>query len=122
MMGPLYSLSLVLAELAGSHRILPESDACLAYHLLPCQNTQLVRALQRPFFSPVGQGIDFDGFDRVCCMQDTAASYGVGALGGLMYLRLLNRSVDSLAASSQGAADGQARFAIPVLLVLLYNR
>ncbi len=39
-----------------------------------------------------------------------------------MYLRLLNRSVDSLAASSMGAAGGQARFAIPVLLVLLYNR
>ena len=39
-----------------------------------------------------------------------------------MYLRLLNRSVDSLAASSLGAAGGQARFAIPVLLVLLYNR
>lgn len=46
----------------------------------------------------------------------------MGALGGLMYLRLLNRSVDSLAASSLGAAGGQARFAIPVLLVLLYNR
>lgn len=39
-----------------------------------------------------------------------------------MYLRLLNRSVDSLAASSLSAAGGQARFAIPVLLVLLYNR
>ena len=39
-----------------------------------------------------------------------------------MYLRLLNRSVDSFAASSTGAAGGQARFAIPVLLVLLYNR
>jgi hypothetical protein len=39
-----------------------------------------------------------------------------------MYLRLLNRSVDGLAASSLGAAGGQARFAIPVLLVLLYNR
>ena len=39
-----------------------------------------------------------------------------------MYLRLLNRSVDSLAASSLGATGGQARFAIPVLLVLLYNR
>ena len=55
-------------------------------------------------------------------MQDTAASYGVGALGGLMYLRLLNRSVDGFAASSGGAAGGQARFAIPVLLVLLYSR
>ncbi len=39
-----------------------------------------------------------------------------------MYLRLLNRSVDSFAASSTGAAGGQARFAIPVLLVLLHNR
>jgi len=59
------------------------------------------------------------------CVQDTAASYGVGALGGLMYLRLLNRSVDSVANSALPvgvAAGGQARFAIPVLLVLLFNR
>ena len=54
--------------------------------------------------------------------QDTAASYGVGALGGLMYLRLLNKSVDGLGASFAGAAGGQARFAIPIALALGYNR
>lgn len=54
--------------------------------------------------------------------QDTAASYGVGALGGLTYLRLLNKSVDGLGASFAGAAGGQARFAIPIILALGYNR
>jgi ATP synthase protein I len=54
--------------------------------------------------------------------QDTAASYGVGALGGLMYLRLLNRSMDGFGSGVLGAAGGGARFAIPVALALGYNR
>ena len=54
--------------------------------------------------------------------QDTAASYGLGAVGGLMYLRLLNRSVDGMGASFLGAAGGQARLLIPVILALAYNR
>ncbi len=55
-------------------------------------------------------------------LQDTAASYGLGAVGGLMYLRLLNRSVDGMGASFLGAAGGQARLLIPVILALAYNR
>lgn len=55
-------------------------------------------------------------------MQDTAASYGLGAVGGLLYLRLLNRSVDGMGASFLGAAGGQARLLIPVILALAYNR
>ncbi|EIE19145.1 hypothetical protein COCSUDRAFT_59628 [Coccomyxa subellipsoidea C-169] len=54
--------------------------------------------------------------------RDTAASYGLGAVGGLMYLRLLNRSVDGMGASFLGAAGGQARLLIPVILALAYNR
>jgi ATP synthase protein I len=59
-------------------------------------------------------------------MQDIAASYLVGALGGIVYLRLLGRGVDSVAASSigeaAGGALGQQRLLIPVILVLFYNR
>ena len=50
-----------------------------------------------------------------------AASYGVGALGGLVYLRLLNRSVDSVG-GGLGGALGQPRLLIPVILALGYNR
>lgn len=48
-----------------------------------------------------------------------AASYGVGAVGGLIYLRLLNRSVDGV---GLGGALGQPRLLIPVILALGYNR
>lgn len=53
--------------------------------------------------------------------RDVAASYGVGALGGLIYLRLLNRSVDSVG-GGVGGALGQPRLLIPVILALGYNR
>ncbi len=59
---------------------------------------------------------------RIPVLQDTAASYGLGALGGLMYLRLLSKSVDGFGASFMGAATGPSRFAIPVILALTYNR
>lgn len=59
-------------------------------------------------------------------MQDIAASYLVGALGGIVYLRLLGRGVDSVAPTSfgeaAGSALGQQRLLIPVILVLFYNR
>jgi hypothetical protein len=59
-------------------------------------------------------------------MQDIAASYLLGALGGIIYLRLLNRSVDSIGGASLGAAAGglasQPRLLIPVILVLASNR
>lgn len=53
--------------------------------------------------------------------RDVAASYGVGALGGLVYLRLLNKTVDSFGAGAGGAL-GQPRLLIPVILALGYNR
>lgn len=53
--------------------------------------------------------------------RDVAASYGVGALGGLVYLRLLNSSVDSVG-GGLGGALGQPRLLIPVILALGYNR
>lgn len=59
-------------------------------------------------------------------VQDVAASYLIGALGGIFYLRMLTRSVDSIGASTLGATAGgaaaQPRFLIPVILVLVYNR
>lgn len=54
--------------------------------------------------------------------RDVAASYGVGALGGLFYLRLLNRSVESFGAGSFGGAVGSNRLLIPIILALGYNR
>lgn len=52
--------------------------------------------------------------------KDVGASYGVGALGGLLYLRSLTRSVDSFGNSLGGA--GSPRLLIPVILALGYNR
>lgn len=56
--------------------------------------------------------------------QDTAASYVVGALAGLVYLRLLNKSVDQFSSGdlSGGSVGGQTRLLIPVILVLFFNR
>lgn len=55
--------------------------------------------------------------------RETAASYGLGALGGYVYLRLLNRSVESIAsADGPGGAAAQPRLLIPVVLVLAFNR
>lgn len=55
-----------------------------------------------------------------------AASYLIGALGGIFYLRLLVRSVDSIGATTLGATAGgaaaQPRFLIPVILALFFNR
>lgn len=55
--------------------------------------------------------------------RDIAASYGIGALAGLFYLRLLNRSVDGFGGfGGIGGALGQQRLLIPVILALGYNR
>ncbi|VFQ59122.1 unnamed protein product [Cuscuta campestris] len=57
---------------------------------------------------------------------EVAASYGVGLLGSLAYLRMLGNSVDSI--QTQGApvlvkgAVGQPSLLIPVALVMIYNR
>lgn len=53
--------------------------------------------------------------------RDVSASYGVGALAGLIYLRLLNNSVDGVG-GGLGGAIGQQRLLIPLILTLGYNR
>ena len=56
--------------------------------------------------------------------RDVAASYGAGALGGLVYLNLLNKTLEGFAGGggSAAAAAGQPRLLIPVILTLGYNR
>lgn len=54
--------------------------------------------------------------------RDVAASYAVGAAGGLIYLRLLHRSVDGIGAGGIGAALGSNRLLIPLILALGFNR
>lgn len=51
--------------------------------------------------------------------RDVAASYAIGALGGLLYLRSLSRSMDSFGV---GGVGGGPRLLIPVILALAYNR
>jgi ATP synthase protein I len=54
-------------------------------------------------------------------------SYVIGALGGLVYVRLLSRSVDGVG-GGQGVVGGVAsavgnqRLLIPIILALGYNR
>ena len=57
-----------------------------------------------------------------CDLQDTAASYGVGAAGSLFYLRMLNRSIDSVGGFTVGAALGQPRLLVPIILTAAFNR
>eukprot|EP00213_Chloropicon_mariensis_P006042 CAMPEP_0197484610 /NCGR_PEP_ID=MMETSP1309-20131121/57491_1 /TAXON_ID=464262 /ORGANISM="Genus nov. species nov., Strain RCC998" /LENGTH=391 /DNA_ID=CAMNT_0043027253 /DNA_START=55 /DNA_END=1230 /DNA_ORIENTATION=- len=58
--------------------------------------------------------------------EDVAISYGVGCLASLFYLRLLSRTVDSVAsedaAAQVGGAGGQARLLVPAILVLGYSK
>eukprot|EP00890_Picochlorum_soloecismus_P000866 jgi/Picsp_1/1780/NSC_05251-R1_atp synthase protein i len=51
--------------------------------------------------------------------RDVAASYAIGALGGLLYLRSLSRSMDSFGV---GGVGGGPRLLIPIILALTYNR
>lgn len=59
---------------------------------------------------------------------DTGASYAIGSLGALVYLRLLGRKVDSKApndGSSEDNQDGGAAaptLLVPAILFMLYNR
>lgn len=51
--------------------------------------------------------------------RDVAASYAIGSLGGLLYLRSLSRSMDAFGV---GGVGGGPRLVIPVILALVYNR
>ncbi|KAL6845304.1 hypothetical protein ACP4OV_024799 [Aristida adscensionis] len=56
---------------------------------------------------------------------EVAASFGVGLIGSLVYLRMLGTSVDSLAGGTGEtvrSAAAQPRLLIPVALVMMYNR
>ncbi|CAM6038274.1 unnamed protein product [Sphagnum compactum] len=57
---------------------------------------------------------------------EIAASYGVGLLGALVYIRMLGNSVDSVGARDAGGAVrgalGQPRLLVPVVLVMAFNR
>lgn len=54
----------------------------------------------------------------------TAASFGVGLLGSLIYVRMLGKSVDSMADGAKGLIKsiGQPRLLVPVALVMIFNR
>ncbi|KAK3404835.1 hypothetical protein EUGRSUZ_K01127 [Eucalyptus grandis] len=55
----------------------------------------------------------------------TAASFGVGLLGSLIYVRMLGKSVDSMADGAKGLINrsiGQPRLLVPVALVMIFNR
>ncbi|CAH9079797.1 unnamed protein product [Cuscuta europaea] len=57
---------------------------------------------------------------------EIAASYGVGLLGSLAYMRMLGNSVDSIQPQGPRAiikgAIGQPRLLVPLVLVMIYNR
>eukprot|EP00249_Psilotum_nudum_P000774 c12888_g1_i1 orf=115-1182(+) len=57
---------------------------------------------------------------------EIAASYGVGLIGSLVYIRMLGNSVDSfgkqVGLQSLRGAVGQPRLLVPVVLVMIYNR
>ncbi|KAI3440806.1 uncharacterized protein J3R85_003268 [Psidium guajava] len=56
---------------------------------------------------------------------ETAASFGVGFLGSLIYVRMLGKSIDSMADGAKGlikGSIGQPRLLVPVALVMIFNR
>ena len=81
------------------------------------ENLKLELQTWASVMTAIGLGATYAFYGR-----DIAASYGVGAVGGLVYLRLLNRTIDGMASGGLGAALGQPRLLIPVILALGYNR
>nr|XP_028964315.1 protein CONSERVED ONLY IN THE GREEN LINEAGE 160, chloroplastic-like isoform X1 [Malus domestica]XP_028964316.1 protein CONSERVED ONLY IN THE GREEN LINEAGE 160, chloroplastic-like isoform X1 [Malus domestica] len=56
---------------------------------------------------------------------EITASYSVGLLGSIVYMRMLGSSVDSMADGARGllkGAIGQPRLLVPVVLVMIFNR
>eukprot|EP00967_Tisochrysis_lutea_P054827 scaffold68712_cov21-Tisochrysis_lutea.AAC.2 len=59
--------------------------------------------------------------------REVSISYVVGALAGIVYLRLLGKSVDGvgggqIGGGGAGSVVGQPRLLIPLILALAYNR
>ncbi|CAN0914060.1 Protein CONSERVED ONLY IN THE GREEN LINEAGE 160, chloroplastic [Linum grandiflorum] len=56
---------------------------------------------------------------------EITASFGVGFIGSLIYMRMLGKSIDSMADGAGGlltGAIGQPRLLVPVALVMVFNR
>lgn len=56
--------------------------------------------------------------------QDVAASYTVGAVSSVVYLNMLNRSIDGVAGDGGGGGPmaAQPRLLIPLIIAMGYNR
>lgn len=85
---------------------------CSTCHAVECDS-----AVFRARFASVGGPYS----SRDGTSQDLAASYGLGALGGYVYLRMLHRSVDAVAGEGGGSSSA-TRLLVPVVLVLSANR
>jgi len=73
-------------------------------------------------FSLVGTAATYATYGR-----EVSISYVVGALAGIVYLRLLGKSVDGvgggqIGGGGAGSVVGQPRLLIPLILALAYNR
>ena len=83
---------------------------------LDCQSfTFGIRYIARKSFAPLPQWMRLEG--RV---QITEGSLLVGALSGVLYLRLLARSIGKLGTSSKSV--GKIQLIVPVLLVLAVSK
>jgi len=114
--GGKFSTRAVAIPLTGEEQILADKAAAEA-----AEYERLKAELQLWTFglSVFGVGSIWLAYSR-----ETAISYGVGALGSFVYLRMLNRSVDAFGAEGGGigAALGQPRLLVPMILTLGYNR
>ncbi|CAI5506044.1 unnamed protein product [Closterium sp. Naga37s-1] len=90
------------------------------------EREQYEKLKQSLVLTTLGLGVVFTGTAAVLYSPEIAVSYAVGAVGSLVYVRMLSSSVEALGASSvQGAvrgAVGQPRLLVPVVLVMTFNR
>ena len=95
--------------------------AWLAYSWVSSSQLACVHGIQGLSDWPVAAGSQF--FCQIFgILQETAISYGVGAVGSFIYLRMLNRSIDAVAGDGLTGALGQPRLLIPIALALGFNR
>ncbi|CAI5961174.1 unnamed protein product [Closterium sp. NIES-65] len=90
------------------------------------ERQQYEKLKQSLVLTTLGLGVVFTGTAAVLYSPEVAVSYAVGAVGSLVYVRMLSSSVEALGANSvQGAvrgAVGQPRLLVPVVLVMAFNR
>ena len=72
----------------------------------------------------VGAGVAGTALAAAFYSRDVALSYALGALGGAIYLRLLNKSVDGLGGGGGlgSASAGPPRLLVPIILAAGSNR